>query len=176
VHNIDCSIHKRSGVDRFVDFEMMLVTACTRLNKEYLLGQEKMPTRVLVVDDDNETADLLRIILENDDFLVNTATSGREGIEMTRKIDPDVILLDLLIPDMDGFTVCREVRKFSSIPIVVLSAVSNPGLVTQALDVGADDYLTKPIYSNVLVACLNKLTRRARAEQEVRANGVYRMM
>ena len=177
MHNIDYSIHKRSEIHRFVVVKMMMALACSKLEAASKIGQEKMPTRVLIVDDDNETADLLRIILEKDDFLVNAATSGREGIRLTREINPDVIVLDLLIPDMDGFAVCREVRKFSNVPIVVLSALSRPGIVTQVLDEGADDYLTKPINTNVLVACLKKLSRRARAEQEVtRANGVYRMM
>ena len=139
-------------------------------------GQVNMPTQVLIVDDDNETTDLLKIILESDAFEVTTAVSGREGVNLARKTKPDIMIVDLLMPDLDGLEVCREVRKFSNVPIVVLSAVNKPGVIAQALDEGADDYLIKPINNNVLVACLNKLTRRARAEQEIaKANGSYRM-
>jgi two-component system KDP operon response regulator KdpE len=135
-----------------------------------------MPTRVLIVDDDSETTDLLKIILESDDFEVTTALSGREGVNLARETRPDVMIVDLLMPDVDGLEVCREIRAFSNVPIVVLSAVNKPGVITQALDEGADDYLIKPIQNNVLVACLNKLARRARAEQKnSRANGSYRM-
>lgn len=135
-----------------------------------------MPTHVLIVDDDNETSDLLKIILESDGFEVTTAVSGREGVNLARETQHDVMIVDLLMPDLDGLKVCSEVRKFSNIPIVVLSAVNKPGVITQALDKGADDYLIKPIKSNILIACLNNLTRRARAEQEIsRANGLYRM-
>lgn len=135
-----------------------------------------MPTRVLIVDDDSETTDLLKLILEPNAFEVVTATSGREGVDIARKLNPDVMIVDLLMPDVDGLKVCRQVRQFSSVPILVLSAVSKPGIVAQALDEGADDYLIKPIKNNVLVASLKKLTRRARAEQEVETNGIYRMM
>lgn len=135
-----------------------------------------MPTQVLIVDDDKETTDLLRIILESDSFEVTTATSGRDGVRLAREIDPDVMIVDLLMPGMDGLKVCREVRKFSNVPILVLSAVNKPRVAAQALDEGADDYLIKPMKNNVLIACLNKLTRRARAEQEIgKSNGLFRM-
>lgn len=135
-----------------------------------------MPTRVLIVDDDVETTDILKLILEPNAYEVVTAASGREGVDLARKLNPDVMIVDLLMPDMDGLNVCRQVRKFSSVPILVLSAVSKPGIVAQALDEGADDYLIKPMKNNVLVASLKKLTRRARVEQEIETNGVSRMM
>jgi two-component system KDP operon response regulator KdpE len=135
-----------------------------------------MPTQVLIIDDDKETTDLLKIILETDGFQVTTAISGRDGVNLAREKKHDVIIVDLLMPDMDGLKVCREVRTFSNVPLVVLSAVNKPGVLTRALDEGADDYLIKPIKSNILVACLNKLARRARVEQEIaKTNGLYRM-
>ncbi|HEX9029165.1 MAG TPA: response regulator [Anaerolineales bacterium] len=124
-----------------------------------------MLTKVLVVDDDVEMMELLKIILEPNSFDVVTANSGYEGIERARQDKPDVIVLDLMMPNMNGWEVCKEIRKFSRVPILVLSAVSKPGMVAQALDEGADDYLLKPMPSNVLIAHLKKLTRRSRAEQ-----------
>jgi DNA-binding response OmpR family regulator len=98
-------------------------------------------------------------------------------VELARTLRPDVMVVDLLMPGMDGLHVCREVRKFSSVPILVLSAFSKPAAITQALDEGADDFLIKPMKNNVLIASINKLARRARAEQEVnKTNGVYRML
>lgn len=124
-----------------------------------------MQTKVLVVDDDVEMMELLKIILEPDTFEVVTANSGLDGIELARRDKPDVILLDLMMPGMNGWEVCKEIRKFSRVPILVLSAVSKPGMMAHALDEGADDFLLKPMPSKVLIAHLKKLTRRARAEQ-----------
>ena len=133
-------------------------------------------TRVLVVDDDVETTDLLKVILKPHAFDVITTNSGQEGIDLARSTSPDVMIVDLLMPEVDGLKVCNEVRQFSNVPILVLSAVSKPGIVAQALDEGADDYLTKPMKSSVLVAHLNRLARRARAELEAsRGNGKYRV-
>lgn len=125
-----------------------------------------MLTKVLVIDDDIEMTDLLKIILEPTSFEVVSANSGLEGVEAAQKIKPDVIILDLLMPGMDGWDVCKEIRKFSQVPILVLSAVNKPGMVARALDEGADDYLLKPMPSGVLIAHLKRLARRARAEQE----------
>jgi len=129
-------------------------------------NQVTMHTKVLIVDDDHETADLIRMLLEPDSFEVLMTTSGQEGATIIRDVSPDVMIIDLMMPDMDGLKVCKEVRKFSTIPILVLSSIGKPGIAEQALDEGADDYLVKPMNKKVLIACLNKLTRRARAEQE----------
>ena len=126
---------------------------------------DSVPTRVLVVDDDVEMTDLLKIVLEPNAFQVMAANSGREGVELARDTSPDVIVLDLLMPDMDGWQVCSEIRKFSQAPILILSAINKPGLAAQALDSGADDFLLKPMPSGVLIAHLKMLTRRSRAGQ-----------
>jgi two-component system KDP operon response regulator KdpE len=122
-------------------------------------------TRILVVDDDVEMIEQLKIILEPKLFKVHAAHSGPEGIELARQLSLDVIILDLILPGMDGWQLCKEIRKFSQVPILVLSAVNTPGMVAQALDSGADDYLTKPMHMGILTAHLKKLIRRARAEQ-----------
>jgi DNA-binding response OmpR family regulator len=93
------------------------------------------------------------------------ANTGEEGVKLIREISPDVVILDLMMPGMDGWQVCAEVRSFSSVPILILSALDSPGMVASALDAGADDYLVKPVPSGVLIAHLNTLTRRAGAEK-----------
>lgn len=123
-------------------------------------------TRILVVDDDQAMTEMLRLVLEPNAFEVHEAHSGPEGIEATRQLNPEVVVLDLLMPGMDGWEVCKEIRSFSQVPILVLSAISKPGIIARALDEGADDYLLKPMPSSVLIAHLKRLARRARAEQE----------
>jgi DNA-binding response OmpR family regulator len=131
-------------------------------------------TKVLIVDEDSDTTDLLKTILEPNDFKVMVANTGKLGVEMARSLDPDVMVVDLLMPDMDGLKVCREVRQFSSMPILILSAVSRPNVAEQVLDSGADDFLVKPMSSGVLIASLNRLARRARAEYKAQqTNGNF---
>lgn len=133
--------------------------------------KQASPTRVLVIDDDDATTEMFKLILEPKQFEVHVVNTGAEGIEATQRFSPDVVVLDLLMPEMNGTEVCREIRSFSQVPILVLSAVSKPGMVAQALDEGADDYLLKPITSSVLIARLKRLVWRARAEQAANSNG-----
>jgi len=121
-------------------------------------------TTVLIIDDDVDMTDVLRLILEGAGFEIVIANSSMEGVDMARKNPPDVILLDLIMPHMDGFQVCQAIRRFSTIPIIILSVFSKPGIIEQALDAGADDYLVKPVPGGVLVAHINGLARRARLE------------
>ena len=134
--------------------------------------KRSIATRVLVIDDDNATTDLFKLILKPNEFEVHVVNSGPEGIDATHRLSPDVVVLDLLMPQMDGSDVCRAIRSFSQVPILVLSAVSKPGMVAQALDEGADDYLLKPITSSVLIARLKRLVWRARAESEANENNL----
>ena len=134
--------------------------------------QSLASTKVLLVDDDSDTTDLLKIILEPNDFEVIVANTGKQGVELARTMNPDVMVVDLTMPDMDGLRVCREVRNFSSMPILILSAISRPNVAEEVLDSGADDFLVKPMSSGVLVASLNRLARRARAEHNAQlSNG-----
>ena len=120
--------------------------------------------RILVIDDDFETTVLLKTILSSNDFDVMVSNSGIEGIELARDWQPELILLDILMPDMDGFQVCKTIRRFSNIPILVVSAVGKAGIVEKALEVGADNFLPKPVKSNLLLVHINQLVRRLRAE------------
>lgn len=123
-------------------------------------------TKILVIDDDEGMTELLKLLLTPESTEVITANSGPKGIELAQKLAPDVIILDLMMPEMNGWTVCKQIREFCDVPILILSAMDAPGMVAQALDVGADDYLVKPVSSSTLLARLNKLTRRARVSQE----------
>jgi two-component system KDP operon response regulator KdpE len=117
-------------------------------------------TKVLVIDDNPATTELLTLLLKPHGFEVLAAHSGGEGIRLTKEQTPDIIILDLMMPGMDGWQVCGQLRTFSQIPILVLSALDNPGNVAAALDAGADDYLVKPASSGLLIARINMLTRR----------------
>jgi two-component system response regulator MtrA len=122
---------------------------------------ETMPIKVLAIDDDPALVDLLKIILTTQGFSVITATAGVDGVRLVHEFAPDIIILDLMMPGMNGWDVCSSVREFSSVPILILSALDNPGNVASALDAGADDYLVKPVPTGVLVAHINNLSRRS---------------
>jgi two-component system, OmpR family, KDP operon response regulator KdpE len=116
--------------------------------------------KILVIDDDPAMTDLLSVLLIPASAEVFTANSGPEGIRLVKEVGPDIVTLDLMMPDMNGWQVSKSIREFSQIPILILSALDSPGLVAAALDAGADDYLIKPVPSNVLLAHINKLVRR----------------
>ncbi len=119
-----------------------------------------MPIKVLAIDDDSAITELLSMLLRTHGYEVLTANSGEEGIQLLQEKSADVIVLDLMMPGMDGWQVCKQVRTFSNVPIIILSALDDPAMIASALDAGADDYLVKPISSNILVAHLNRLIRR----------------
>lgn len=123
--------------------------------------------KILVIDDDPAMTELLRLLLLPTQSTVISANSGCEGVDMAQSQHPELIILDLMMPEMDGFQVCQAVRAFSDLPILVLSALDNPGMVAKALDSGADDYLIKPVPSGVLIAHINNLVRRAQAQNGV---------
>jgi len=133
-----------------------------------------MTIKVLIIDDDPALTELTSLLLKAHGIVAFKANSGKEGINLIHNILPDVIILDLVMPDMDGWQVCAEVRSFSKVPILILSALDSPGMVASALDAGADDYLIKPVPSGVLIAHLNTLTRRAgmkkNAKKQAKAN------
>ena len=119
-----------------------------------------MTTKILVIDDDNAVTDLLAVLLRSQGFDVTATNSSTEGLNHARQAQPELIILDLMMPEMDGWEVCRAVRAFSQVPIIVLSALNDPSMVASVLDAGADDYLTKPTPSRILVAHINRLLRR----------------
>ena len=119
-----------------------------------------MAVEVLLIDDDPDLSLMLRTLLRGQDFQIQAVYSGAEGIEICRQHIPDVIILDLLMPEMDGWQVCEQIRSFSDVPILILSALGSPGSVAKALDAGADDYLIKPVHASLLASRLRTLVRR----------------
>ena len=129
-----------------------------------------MPIHVLAIDDDTAMTDLLTMLLQSNGFKVTATNSGEEGVQLVKEESPDIIILDLMMPSMDGWQTCKAVRAFSNVPIIVLSALNNPRMVASALDAGADDYLVKPVPSSILVAHINNLARRTTGQ--LKTNGL----
>jgi len=119
-----------------------------------------MTIKLLVIDDDTAVTDLLSLLLKSQGFEVFATNNSADGLNMVREIAPNLVILDLMMPEMDGWEVCRSVRQFSQVPIIILSALNDPSMIASVLDAGADDYLTKPTPSRVLVAHINRLTKR----------------
>jgi two-component system KDP operon response regulator KdpE len=114
----------------------------------------------MVIDDDTAVTDLMSTLLRSQDFEVRVTNNSVDGLSLVRDENFDLVILDLMMPEMDGWEVCKGIRAFSQVPIIVLSALNDPSMVASVLDAGADDYLTKPTPSRVLVAHINRLTRR----------------
>ncbi len=119
-----------------------------------------MAVDVLLIDDDPDLAIMLRTLLRGQDIQIRAVFNGEEGVEACRDEQPDVIILDLLMPSMDGWEVCEKIREFCDVPILILSAIGSPGSVARALDAGADDYLIKPVHASLLASRLRTLMRR----------------
>ncbi|MCC7118524.1 MAG: response regulator transcription factor [Anaerolineales bacterium] len=119
-----------------------------------------MTTKILVIDDDAAITELMSMLLKTHGFEVATSNSGAEGVELAKTQNFSVILLDLMMPDIDGWQVCKAIRASNNTPILVLSAVNDPRMVASVLDSGADDFLVKPVPSGVLVAHIRKMVRR----------------
>jgi len=117
--------------------------------------------RVLVVDDEPQIVRGLRAILRNQGFHVDVASTKAEALDAAASRPPDVMVLDLVLPDGSGVEVCEEVRRWSTLPIIVLSAVGDEREKVRALNAGADDYMTKPFGSEELAARLRALLRRS---------------
>lgn len=123
-------------------------------------------TKVLIINDENITTDVNSYFLASDILEILSVDSGTEGISVTQQWNPDIVIIDAGIPSKDGWQVCRDIRKFSQVPILVLSILNSPDLVVKALDEGADDFLSKPVREEVLIAHINKLTRRSKNQKK----------
>ena len=117
--------------------------------------------RVLVVDDEPQILRGLRVVLRNAGFQVDVAATKAEALDALAARPPDAMVLDLVLPDGSGVEVCRDVRRWSGLPVIVLSAVGDEREKVKALDAGADDYVTKPFGSEELTARLRAVLRRA---------------
>lgn len=122
--------------------------------------------RVLVVDDDSDLVILLKHILRSSGFDVLSANNGVEALRRAREVQPDLVLLDLMMPEMDGWETLRNMRQFSNAPVIVLSALSSKDEIVRCLYEGVDDYMTKPFYKGEVVARINAVLRRAKQPRE----------
>ena len=146
-----------------------------RIDHQLSFREKAGAVKILVVDDDADMLELMKAVLDPLCYIVATADSAQNSIELVQSFQPDVIVVDLLMKT-GCLDILQQIRGLSKSPVLVLSAVNKPGIVAQALNNGADDYLLKPMKSSVLIAYLNKLARRGRAERDAyRANGSFSM-
>ena len=120
--------------------------------------------RILIVDDDENIAELISLYLMKECYETKCVLDGEEALKAFREFRPHLILLDLMLPGMDGYQVCREIRKDSSIPIIMLSAKGEIFDKVLGLELGADDYMIKPFDSKELVARVKAVLRRSQPQ------------
>jgi len=125
--------------------------------------QEKRHYRILVVDDEERMVRFIRLNLEHDGFEVLVAFNGRQALDRVREDLPDLVLLDVMMPEMDGFEVLSLLREFSDVPVIMLTARSTEEDIVRGLNLGADDYITKPFSPRVLVSRVRVVLRRVEA-------------
>ena len=121
--------------------------------------------KVLVVDDDAKTVELVRLYLDRDGYQVLSAYNGVEALRLARESYPDLIVLDLMLPDIDGLEICRTLRRESDVPIIMLTARTTDQDKLAGLDLGADDYVTKPFSPKEVVARVRTVLRRLPGER-----------
>jgi DNA-binding response OmpR family regulator len=125
-----------------------------------------MASRILVVDDERNIVQLTRLYLSKEGFEVETAYDGNQALEKAHSHHPDLIVLDIMMPEMDGLSVCRELRKTSNVPIIILTARTDDVDKVVGLEIGADDYVTKPFNPRELVARIKAVLRRSQGMAE----------
>ena len=120
-----------------------------------------MQYKILIVDDDENICELLRLYLEKDGFETIVANDGEQAVEYASKYSPDLILLDIMLPKLDGWQVCREIRKTSETPIIMLTAKGETFDKILGLELGADDYVSKPFDTKEVIARIKAVLRRS---------------
>ena len=126
-----------------------------------------MKRRVLVIEDDVKTSELVRLYLEKDGYKVYQSYSGQEGLQFARDKKPDLIVLDLMLPEISGLDICRILRTECDIPIIMLTARSTEDDILLGLDLGADDYMAKPFSPRELIARVRTVLRRTMDDSRV---------
>lgn len=131
------------------------------------------PTTILVVDDEPRYIKLLRYNLESVGYRVLVAATGEEALEVAAREKHDLVLLDIMLPGMDGYEVCRRLQEFSTIPIIMLTAKGEERHKVQGLRVGADDYITKPFGAEELLARVEAVLRRSRSSKGAERQPIF---
>jgi two-component system, OmpR family, response regulator VicR len=126
-----------------------------------------MAGKILIVDDEKPIVEILKYNLEKEGFRVVTAFDGEEALKMAEAENPDLILLDIMLPVKDGFTVCREIRAKTDVPIIMLTAKEMEMDKVHGLELGADDYVTKPFSAREVTARVKAILRRTRGKEEL---------
>lgn len=119
-----------------------------------------MNKKALIVEDDGNIAELIRLYMEKDGFTVRTAADGRTGLAEAKVFEPDIVILDIMLPEMDGWAVCKGIRDFSDVPIIFLTAKGETYDKVSGLEMGADDYMVKPFDAKELIARVHAVMRR----------------
>ena len=122
--------------------------------------------KILVVDDDQNICELLRLYIEKEGFTVYIANDGRSALEIFEEQNPDLVMLDIMLPELDGWQVCREIRKKSQCPIIMLTAKGEVFDKVLGLELGADDYVVKPFETKEVVARIKAVLRRYGGNEE----------
>lgn len=125
-----------------------------------------MDKKILVVDDERPIVDILKINLQKENYIVFEAYDGEDAVQKAEMINPDLILLDVMLPKLDGFSVCRKIREKSSVPIIMLTAREEEVDKVLGLELGADDYMTKPFSVRELMARIKANMRRSMPPKE----------
>lgn len=131
-------------------------------------------TRVLVVDDEPQYIRAIRINLEASGYAVISAPDGQTALQLAADERPDLILLDVRLPDLDGYEVCSRVREFSTVPVIMLTALAETADKIKGLEVGADDYVTKPFSAGELLARIRAALRRAEMNERQTSEPIFR--
>lgn len=126
---------------------------------------QKVNPTVLVIDNDPSTSAVFKRLLESQNYHVLTTNSSRESIDIVQRVMLDLIILDLLMPEMDGWQLCKAIREITRTPILIISAIESSDIITKTLNLGADDYLVKPVSSFTLLAHVKNLVRRHKTEE-----------
>ena len=132
-----------------------------------------MARKILVVEDDRNISDLIRMYLEKEGFEVQTVFGGGSAVETFRSWEPDMVLLDIMLPVMDGWAVCGKIRETSRTPIIMITAKSEVFDRIQGLEMGADDYIVKPFEMKELIARINAVLRRTEIPTDTRKRLVF---
>ena len=132
-----------------------------------------MGTRILAVEDDERIRSAVKLALEDEGWIVDVAESGEEAIEKFDRSTPDVVLIDIMLPGIDGFELCRTLRRTSDVPVVMVTARNDTHDIVAGLEAGADDYLTKPFAPKELSARIRALLRRIRPSAQGHARLVF---